>query len=107
MGSFSNCDVVVQDAGISGRHCRLSPDPDGRWIVEALDSPYIEVNNRPDRRFELRSGDLLLLGHSQWRFELQPLQQHSLTITDKIWLILALVAMAAQVAVMIYLESIT
>lgn len=38
LGRGSECDVVIDDAGVSRVHARIYQDPFGRWIVEDLDS---------------------------------------------------------------------
>ena len=37
-GRGANCDVILDDAGVSRRHAGISQDPFGRWIVEDLGS---------------------------------------------------------------------
>ena len=38
LGRGSNCDVILNDSGVSRVHARISQDPFGRWIVEDLGS---------------------------------------------------------------------
>ena len=38
LGRGSDCDVILDDTGVSRLHARISQDPFGRWIVEDLDS---------------------------------------------------------------------
>jgi signal transduction histidine kinase len=38
LGRGSNCDIVLDDSGVSRHHARIYQDPFGRWIVEDLDS---------------------------------------------------------------------
>ncbi|MFH1717307.1 MAG: ATP-binding protein [Planctomycetota bacterium] len=48
LGRGSNCDVVLDDSGVSRMHARISQDSFGRWIVEDLDSQNgVFVEGRP------------------------------------------------------------
>lgn len=38
LGRGNECDVVIDDAGVSRVHARIYQDPFGRWIIEDLDS---------------------------------------------------------------------
>lgn len=38
VGRSAGCDVVLEDAGVSRHHAKISQDPFGRWIVEDLGS---------------------------------------------------------------------
>lgn len=38
LGRGSECDVVIDDTGVSRVHARIYQDPFGRWIIEDLDS---------------------------------------------------------------------
>jgi len=38
IGRGSECDIVIDDAGVSRVHARFYQDPFGRWIIEDLDS---------------------------------------------------------------------
>ena len=38
LGRGANCDVILDDDGVSRHHARIYQDPFGRWIVEDLQS---------------------------------------------------------------------
>ncbi len=70
VGRSRDCDVVLDDAGISRRHAELRPGPDG-WTVEDLGSTNgVRVNGAPVRGAQpLRSGDRVELGSTEIVFE--------------------------------------
>jgi hypothetical protein len=71
LGRSRDCDVVLEDAGISRRHAELRPGPDG-WTVADLGSTNgVRVNGVPVRGVQLlRSGDRIELGSTEIVFEL-------------------------------------
>ncbi len=71
VGRSRDCDVVLEDAGVSRRHAELRPGPDG-WTVADLGSTNgVRVNGAQVRGVQLlRSGDLLELGSTEIVFEL-------------------------------------
>ena len=72
IGRSHECDVVLDDAGISRRHAALRPAPDGGWLIEDLGSTNgVYVNGQRLRGSEpLQSGDVLELGSTEAVFEL-------------------------------------
>ena len=70
VGRSRDCDVVLDDAGVSRRHAELRPGPDG-WTVADLGSTNgVRVNGAQVRGVQLlRSGDLLELGTTEIVFE--------------------------------------
>ena len=70
VGRSRDCDVVLEDAGISRRHAELRPGPGG-WTVADLGSTNgVRVNGTQVRGVQLlRSGDLLELGSTEIVFE--------------------------------------
>jgi hypothetical protein len=70
VGRSRDCDVVLEDAGVSRRHAELRPGPDG-WTVADLGSTNgVRVNGTQVRGVQLlRSGDLLELGSTEIVFE--------------------------------------
>ncbi len=48
IGSGTQCDIVVNSPGVSGRHCRLTSTPDGGFVLEDLGSTNgTHVNGMP------------------------------------------------------------
>jgi len=48
LGRGSNCDIILDNSGVSRIHARISQDSFGRWIVEDLDSQNgVFVEGRP------------------------------------------------------------
>ncbi|HTA12361.1 MAG TPA: DUF3662 and FHA domain-containing protein [Solirubrobacteraceae bacterium] len=70
IGRSRECDVVLDDAGISRRHAQLTPGPQG-WLVEDLGSTNgVRVNGEPLRgRRALTPGDRVELGSTEVVFE--------------------------------------
>ncbi len=71
VGRSRDCDVVLDDAGISRQHAELRPGPDG-WTVADLGSTNgVRVNGAQVRGVQLlRSGDRVELGSTELVFEL-------------------------------------
>jgi len=71
IGRSRDCDIVLEDAGISRRHAELRPGPDG-WTVADLGSTNgVRVNGVQVRGVQLlRSGDHVELGSTEAVFEL-------------------------------------
>jgi predicted component of type VI protein secretion system len=72
IGRSRDCDIVLEDLGISRRHVELRPGPDG-WTVEDLGSTNgVLVNGeRVDGRRVLRAGDHVELGSTKLVFEVR------------------------------------
>ncbi len=72
IGRSRECDVVIEDSGISRRHAEVSLTPEG-WVLHDLGSTNgVQVNDEPlgaPRR--LRSGDRLEVGSTEIIFELR------------------------------------
>jgi FhaA, N-terminal domain/FHA domain len=71
VGRSRDCEIVIDDAGISRRHAQLRPI-DGGWTIEDLGSTNgVIVNGREIRAAEpLHPGDRLELGSTQLVFEI-------------------------------------
>jgi hypothetical protein len=71
IGRRAECEVVLQDDAVSGRHARISWDTDN-WQVEDLESTNGTFLNgqRVTRPTRLKSGDALRVGNATWRVEL-------------------------------------
>jgi hypothetical protein len=71
IGRSRDCEVVLDDAGISRRHADIRPGPDG-WTVEDLGSTNgVLVNGRTIRGPQtLHAGDRVELGSTEIVFEL-------------------------------------
>ena len=71
IGRSHDCDVVIDDAGISRRHADIRPGPDG-WTVEDLGSTNgVLVNGEAIRgAWPLQPGDRVQLGSTEIVFEL-------------------------------------
>ncbi len=70
VGRSRDCDVVLDDAGISRQHAAIRPGPDG-WTVEDLGSTNgVRVNGAPLRGAQpLQPGDRVELGSTEIVFE--------------------------------------
>ncbi|HEY4896282.1 MAG TPA: DUF3662 and FHA domain-containing protein [Solirubrobacteraceae bacterium] len=71
IGRSRDCEIVLEDSGISRRHAELRPGPEG-WTVEDLGSTNgVLVNGRQIHGAEpLESGDRVELGSTEIVFEL-------------------------------------
>jgi predicted component of type VI protein secretion system len=75
IGRSRECDIVLEDAGISRRHAELRPLLDASaWSIEDLGSTNgVQVNGRTVQgEHELRSGDRIELGSTEIVFEIAP-----------------------------------
>ncbi|MHB1808189.1 MAG: FhaA domain-containing protein [Solirubrobacteraceae bacterium] len=72
IGRSRECDIVLQDNGVSRRHAEIRPSPGG-WTVADLGSTNgLRLRGRPVRGIEqLRPGDRLELGSTEIVFELR------------------------------------
>jgi pSer/pThr/pTyr-binding forkhead associated (FHA) protein len=72
VGRSRECDVVLEDAGISRRHAEIRPRAEG-WTVADLGSTNgVLLNGRPVRDEQpLHAGDKLELGSTEIVFELR------------------------------------
>ena len=70
IGRRGECEIVMQDDAVSGRHARISWDTDS-WQVEDLSSTNGTFVNgkRVTRPTRLKSGDALRVGSATWRVE--------------------------------------
>jgi Protein of unknown function (DUF3662)/FHA domain len=72
IGRSRDCDMVLDDAGVSRRHAEIRPGPDG-WTVADLGSTNgVLVNGQPIHRSQhvLYPGDRVELGSTEIVFEL-------------------------------------
>ncbi|HVR04965.1 MAG TPA: DUF3662 and FHA domain-containing protein [Solirubrobacteraceae bacterium] len=72
LGRSRECDVALEDAGVSRRHAQIRSGPEG-WTIEDLRSTNgVRVNGRQIRGVQpLRSGDRVGLGSTEMIFELR------------------------------------
>ncbi|HWX45509.1 MAG TPA: DUF3662 and FHA domain-containing protein [Solirubrobacteraceae bacterium] len=72
LGRSRDCDIVLDDAGVSRRHAHIRTTPEG-WTIEDLRSTNgVLLNGRPLRGFHLlRPGDRIELGTTEILFELR------------------------------------
>jgi predicted component of type VI protein secretion system len=71
VGRSRECDVVLEDTGVSRRHAQLRPQG-GEWVVTDLGSTNgVRVNGREiEGPCRLRPGDRLELGSTEVVFDL-------------------------------------
>ncbi len=70
IGRSRDCDVVLDDAGISRRHAEIRPGPDGWTVVDLGSTNGVRVNGAEVRGMHaLAPGDRLELGSTEIVFE--------------------------------------
>jgi predicted component of type VI protein secretion system len=74
IGRSRDCDIVLDDAGVSRRHAELRPLDASAWTIEDLGSTNgVRVNGQPIAGAqELRSGDSIGVGSTEMMFEVAP-----------------------------------
>ncbi|HEX4837381.1 MAG TPA: DUF3662 and FHA domain-containing protein [Solirubrobacteraceae bacterium] len=74
VGRSRDCDIVLDDAGVSRRHAELRPVGAAAWAIEDLGSTNgVRVNGLTvDGAHDLRSGDRIAMGSTEMLFEIAP-----------------------------------
>jgi len=74
IGRSRDCDIVLQDAGVSRRHAELRPREAEGWTIEDLGSTNgVRVNGRAIAgQHELSAGDRIGVGSTELLFEIAP-----------------------------------
>jgi len=74
IGRSRDCDIVLDDAGVSRRHAELRPLDSSVWTIEDLGSTNgVRVNGQTIAgAHELRTGDSIGMGSTEMVFELAP-----------------------------------
>lgn len=74
IGRSRDCDIVLDDAGVSRRHAELRPEAAASWTIEDLGSTNgVRVNGLTvTGAHELRSGDRIGMGSTEMTFEVAP-----------------------------------
>jgi Protein of unknown function (DUF3662)/Inner membrane component of T3SS, cytoplasmic domain len=72
IGRSHDCDVVLEDTGVSRRHAELRPDVDDGWVVSDLGSTNgVRVNGQDiHAAHPLRPGDRVELGSTEVVFDI-------------------------------------
>ncbi|HEY7932886.1 MAG TPA: DUF3662 and FHA domain-containing protein [Solirubrobacteraceae bacterium] len=72
IGRGHNCDIVLDDAGVSRRHAKVTPTPAG-WAIEDLHSTNgVRVNKLAlEQASPLHNGDHIELGNTEIVFEIR------------------------------------
>jgi hypothetical protein len=70
VGRSRDCDIVLEDSGISRRHAEVRPDGDGWAVVDLNSTNGVRLNGRPIHGAEhLEPGDVIELGSTEISFE--------------------------------------
>lgn len=74
IGRSRDCDVVLDDAGVSRRHAELRPSGASSWTIEDLGSTNgVRVDGQPIAgAHELHGGERIGLGSTEMVFEIAP-----------------------------------
>jgi len=68
VGRGKNCDLVVSESYVSGRHALLRLGPELTVVEDSGSTNGVFVNGRRVRREELRDGDVVSFGRARFRF---------------------------------------
>lgn len=68
VGRGKNCDLVVAESYVSGRHALLRLGPELTVVEDSGSTNGVFVNGRRVRREELRDGDVVSFGRARFRF---------------------------------------
>ena len=72
VGRSRDCDIVLDDAGVSRRHAEIRPGVDGWTIADLGSTNGVLLNGRPlGSRHALRPGDRIELGSTEIVFEIR------------------------------------
>ncbi len=72
LGRSRECDIVLDDAGVSRRHAEIRPTEDGWVLVDLGSTNGVRINDRALRgKHELRLGDRIELGATELVFEVR------------------------------------
>jgi len=92
LGRGSNCDVILDDTGVSRAHAKISQDPFGRWIIEDLGSQngiffhdqHITAQAMlPNQKFSIRPFTISLLQESDQQIAPGMSIRSNIPIVDK------------------------
>jgi hypothetical protein len=74
IGRSRDCDIVLDDAGVSRRHAELLPEASATWTIEDLGSTNgVRVNGATVAgAHRLRTGDRIGMGSTEMTFEVAP-----------------------------------
>jgi hypothetical protein len=74
IGRSRDCDIVLEDAGVSRRHAELRPSSASSWRIEDLGSTNgVRVNGQTIAgAHELHGGERIALGSTEMVFEIAP-----------------------------------
>jgi len=70
LGRSPTNDVVLDDVGASGEHCRIRPEKGGFVVLDLGSTNGTFVNDRRVERHVLESGDVIRIGESRFVFRL-------------------------------------
>jgi pSer/pThr/pTyr-binding forkhead associated (FHA) protein len=72
LGRSRDCDIVLEDPGVSRRHAEIRPTEDD-WVLADLGSTNgVRVNGRTLRgKHALQRGDRIELGHTELVFDVR------------------------------------
>lgn len=68
IGRADDCGLVLGDSSVSRRHCRIFRDNNGHHVEDLGSTNGCFVNGEQVRRFGLRDGDRLRVGHCELKF---------------------------------------
>ena len=81
LGSRSDCDLVLRNAGLSGRHARLSRDDSEIYLEDLRSTVGTSLNGKilaPYRKYAIKANDLISAGNLSLKLQAEAMQPQPL-----------------------------
>ena len=104
IGRATECDLILDDAGVWNEHVELSHDATSGFYATSLSEGSVIINNHPVESAVLKNGDTLTLGAAALQFWIAPaVQKRFRWLELAVWLGLAILCIG-QVIILRWLE---
>jgi hypothetical protein len=105
IGRAADNDLCLSDAGIWDYHFMLEFQRAEGFTLQTFEEAFATVNDAPQKNARLRNGDIISFGSAKIQFWLAAPCQRGLRAREFfVWALLAAVT-AAQIALVVWLES--
>lgn len=71
LGRSRVCEIMLEDATISGQHCRIVPQGGKHYLYDLRSTNGTVVNGKKVRKAELKEGDVIKVGETQFLYKLE------------------------------------